>query len=447
MNESRELPRRAGGIRRVRPWEKVALVGLVAAVGSVLVFTAVAGGEADAGSTVSTERAAAVQQLLDSWGRAIRVGDTGALTGLLDPEAEASFVASEAARAANVSQLEFSDWGYELVAGEDHDVDAGLAARLGVSEVWAPTVRLRYAIDSVDAVPTRKVVSPTFVRRGDTWALLDGGESTRPATTWRGPWDYAPLVTREVETGGDRMSMILGHPDNEAMVDRLAEDIDSAVDDVSEVWGPEWSRGALVMVASSDAEFTSLVGADHDGEGIAAVAVSDAPTPGDPVVGGQRIVFSPASTLRLDDEARRSILRHELTHVAARAVTVDGSPMWLLEGYSEYVAHRGTGASAREVAPTLAAQIDAGKAPDMLPSNENFTQRGDHGSLAYETAWSINAFAADEFGDEELTDLYVALAKGSSRDEDVDRTLEEQLGVGTESFVERWSAWLDEQFA
>ncbi|NLE79051.1 MAG: hypothetical protein GX610_05615 [Rhodococcus sp.] len=444
MQRTGRSPTGAGGRHRARPWEKAALVGLVLAVVSVLAFTAVASRYGDEDVGISEGRAVAVQRVLDRWAEAVRTDDADALTDLIDSEAAPSFVASESARAANVSRIDFSDWGYELVGG-DHDVDSGLAAALGVDEVWAPSVRLRYAIAGVDEVSTRKTISPTFVRRGDSWTLLDDRTSGEFAT-WRGPWDFAPVVTRRVDTGDGATSMVIGHPGNESMIDRLARELGPAVANVTELWGADWSRSALVMVTSSAQEFTSLVGADHDGAHIAAVSVSDAPTPGDSAVGGQRIVFSPAAAERLTDDSRRAVLRHELTHVAARARTVDGSPMWLLEGYAEYCAHRSTEDSARDIAPTLAARIDAGRKPDALPENSDFAQQGEDGSVAYETAWSITAFVADEFGEDSLTELYLALATGSSHEDDVDERLTETLGLEKDAFVERWSEWLNEQF-
>lgn len=96
-----------------------------------------------------------------------------------------------------------------------------------------------------------------------------------------------------------------------------------------------------MWVAGSQDEFTALVGPNHDGRDIAAVAISDAVDPDAATVTGQRIVFSPASADRLTEITRRAILRHELIHVAARAETVDRSPMWVLEGYAEYAAYRG----------------------------------------------------------------------------------------------------------
>lgn len=444
MHETRESPG-VGGRRRARPWEKAAFAGLVLAVVAVLAFTAMAYGDGGShGAAVPEERTVAVRRLLDTWAESVRTNDTETLKALFDEAAAPSFVSAEMARAENVASLSLSDWGYELVLGADNEVDTDLAARLGANEAWAPTVRLRYAIEGVDPVPTRKTISPTFVRRGDRWALLDD-QVNQESPTWRGPWDHGPLITRRVDTGDGGTSMVIGHPDNTDMVDRLADDIGPAVDEVTELWGPEWSRAALVIVTSSAEEFTALVGDDHDGADIAAVAISDAPTPGDPEVGGQRVVFSPAANSRLDDDSRRAVLRHELMHVAARARTVDGSPMWLLEGYAAYCAHRSTESSARSIAPALAALIDAGGILESLPANSDFSD-GDRGALAYQISWSINAFVADEFGEDALTGLYLTLATGSSRDDDVDDGLGAVLGIGTDTFVERWSGWLDEQF-
>ncbi|AWK72235.1 hypothetical protein CBI38_12270 [Rhodococcus oxybenzonivorans] len=440
--------------RRARPWELAALVGLVLAVVVVLTLTGFsrtgertdgAVGNAD---TAEQSRRIAVQTLLDRWAEAVRSNDPAALSQLMDASASPGFLAAETRRAANLAAVEFSDWGYELADGTatevpESEVPESLVDALGADEVWSPAVRLRYAIADVDELSTRKPVSLVVARRGDRWTLVsDNATVDGDHRTWRGPWDFGPVVSRRVDTGGGMTSVVLGHPDNAAMVDRLAEELPSAVVNVTQLWGPDWAGRTLVWVAASQDEFTALVGPDHDGRDIAAVAISDAVDPEAAAVSGQRIVFSPASAERLTEVTRRAILRHELTHVAARADTVDRSPMWVLEGYAEYAAYRGSDEEKRRIAPALTALVDEEGAPQEFPRDEDFSAAGERGSIAYETAWSLNAFVAEEFGESHVTQLYRALAVGESDPVQVDDTLAEVLDVDADQFRDEWADWV-----
>ncbi|MFZ2176308.1 MAG: hypothetical protein WAW17_20165 [Rhodococcus sp. (in: high G+C Gram-positive bacteria)] len=438
------------GRRRPRPWELAALAGLVLAVVvglAVSLFTPTGeGADGRVGAANIEEqlrRSSAVQSLLDSWATAVRSDDAAALAALMDESASAEFLAAEIRRAGNLAGVELSDWSYEIADGPGASVPAGLAEEIGADEVWSPPVQLRYALAGADVAPTRKPVAPVVARRGETWTLIDDEVAVAGAVnTWRGPWDFGPVISRRVSTGPDGTSVVLGHPENADLVNRLADELPAAVINVTQLWGPNWPGRAVVWVAGSQDEFTALVGPDHDGGDIAAVAISDAVGNDTSAVTGQRIVFSPASSERLTDMTRRAVLRHELTHVAVRGATVDRSPMWMLEGYAEYAAYRGTGEEESRIASALAAQISGGNAPEEFPADTDFVRSGDRGSVAYETAWSINAYVAEKFGEARLTELYRALSVGEMDAETVDERLSDVLGIDSDEFRARWSGWV-----
>jgi len=397
--------------------------------------------------------AAELQVLLDDWARAVREGDERVLGTLVDATAPGLFE-SERRRLAALSAVPLADFGYELGPGPELPVPADLAARYGTAPVRAHRVYLRYAIDGVDERPTRRPVTVLFVHRPEGWRIADDDPDLPDAGTWRGPWDHGPLHLAAAQTAGGR-SLVLGHPDEADLVDAIAAELPAAVEAVSEAWGDDWPRRALVVVTGSRDEFTHLVGTRHDGDEIAAVAVSDAVDPERGTATGQRIVFSPAASSRLDADSLRAVLGHEMVHVATRARTVDGSPMWILEGYADLLGRgtadllgRGTDVTVtpdelRRTAPTLTARIRAEGAPDRLPADPEFAAVDS--VLAYETAWSLAAHIADVDGLDRLTTLYRRLATGPVSDDEFDRALTEVLGIGTGEFVDRWGRWLTER--
>lgn len=390
------------------------------------------------------DRRRGVEQLLQRWGDAVRTGDTDALADLVDPSASPDFLQAEIRRAGNLSEVPLSDWGYEIVDEPETPVPSAVASPLDAADVWAPSVVLRYAIQGADSEPTRREVSLLLAERDDRWRIVSDTEIPGiDRRTWRGPWDFGPVTSASVPTAGGT-SVILGHPDRAASIAALAAELPSAVDAVTDFYGSDWARTAVVFTSSSPEEFAAAVGTDTAARDVAAVTVSDAVIPERPL-SGQRIVFGPSAQDRLTEFTTRSVLRHELTHVAARRETVDGSPIWLLEGFADYSGYRGTGADFRRLAPTLSALVATGGAPTVLPEDSDFVAGGARSTLAYEAAWSVCAFVADTSGESALRALYGRLATGPADATELDDALTEVTGSGTAQFTAAWGAWVLER--
>ncbi|WP_030514749.1 hypothetical protein [Nocardia sp. NRRL WC-3656] len=259
---------------------------------------------------------------------------------------------------------------------------------------------------------------------------------------------YGPVVAQHVSGDDGKLSVVLGHPYQRGDVDQLAREAGPAVTAVSQVWGTDWAHEAVVAVASSSSEFAALTHATGPvSDQVAAASVSDPFVPGTQPT-GQRIVFSPDAGRRLGPDGLRETLRHELTHVAARAGTVDGSPQWVLEGFAEYCGHRGNQQRFAQLAPTVTTRARSGDLPADLPSDTAFTPSpGADAALAYEQAWSANAFVADRFGEPKLVALYHRLATGPQDQAALDRGLRETLGLGRTEFVSAWRDWIKARVA
>ncbi|MFD0362543.1 hypothetical protein ACFQZZ_13940 [Nocardia sp. GCM10030253] len=256
---------------------------------------------------------------------------------------------------------------------------------------------------------------------------------------------FGQLVTRVVPTGAGQESLVVGHPAQRIEIDILARELGDATTAVTELWGPDWAQSALVIVASAPAEFAALLRSTTDlPSDVAAASIADAFTPGTQPT-AQRVVFSPDAGRRLSPDGLRTLLRHELTHVATRAKTVDGAPPWMLEGFAEYAAHRGQGHHFGDVAPTVTTQARAADLPTDLPTAAAFT--GTTAVLAYEQAWTVCAFIADKYDETRLVDLYRRIAASKQDTASEDRILQEVLQTTRADFVADWRAWLTPQAA
>ena len=302
----------------------------------------------------------------------------------------------------------FTTWSYRLHADDTLDVD-GLPDEVsaGADELWAPAVDLRYALRGGDLIPTDRAMGYLFARHGDAWYLrsdtaLDG----LGRRTWRGPWDFGAVPVTTTRHG-----IVLSHPGNEP-------DGRPAGPRAGPVRAGGQRRLADVLVAAGRADAAGLARA-RCGRWSARTSRSSrwsrsrSPTGSTTqtrTVAGQRVVLSPTGVRALSIPSLRVVLRHEITHLAARADTVDGSPTWLLEGFADYVGYRDSGVTLAEGAPDLAKQVRDEGPPTALPEDRAFRSSGSDLDLAYQQSWSLARYVADRYGEDTLVELYRTLA-------------------------------------
>ncbi|MEU2040598.1 hypothetical protein [Nocardia niwae] len=251
---------------------------------------------------------------------------------------------------------------------------------------------------------------------------------------------FGSIIARQVPTGDGQRSLVVGHPDQRIEIDVLERELAEATAAVTDVWGPGWAQSALVVVASSPSEFAALLRSpDLLPAEVAAASIADPFSPGSRPT-GQRVVFGPDTGRRLDPEGMATLLRHELTHIAARADTVDGAPLWMLEGFADYTAHHREGQRFADIAPTLTAHAHAGRIPGDLPTDAEFS--GPDAAFTYERAWSICAFVAEKYDRPRLVQLYLRVAGGKQDPATEDNILREVLGTTRADFVDDWREWL-----
>ena len=383
----------------------------------------------------------AVRDLLERRSVAVRQRDEAAFMSTIDPRAAAEFVAAQRSLFTNLAGVPLAEWSYL--------VDGGLTTTAPTRPgddalLWAPRTTLRYALQGVDTVPTERPLGYLYARRDGRWYLTSDTELGPDADrTWRGPWDFGPCVAVTATSG-----LVLGHVGQERLLTSLAADLDGAVRSVTEVWGTEWSQQVAVLVPAGLDEMRELVGPEFAVDGIAAAAVADLVDVADHTAVGQRVVLNPTQAGKLSAAARRIVLRHEITHVAARASTVDGAPMWLLEGFADYVGYRGSGLGPREAAPDLVRVMRTRGVPDQLPTTADF--RGESGNLdlAYQLAWSASLHVVDRVGEEGLVRLYRQIAGSPTQDQAaVAAALHAVLGTDQAGFVAAWRDSLRSRFS
>ncbi|MCC8244725.1 hypothetical protein [Saccharothrix luteola] len=395
-------------------------------------------------ASAATSRADAVRALLERRARAVLDRDETAFTADLDPLADAGFRQRQRDLFRNLSSVPLAEWEYvaDLVSDTEGQADVtGTDVTTldlpAADEVWAPDVRLSYRLRGVDVEPSSQGMAYLFTRRDGRW-YLNSDTALEPLgkRTWRGPWDFGPSHVL-AGAGG----LVLSHPGGEVLAARVLAELDGAVTAVTEVWGQAWARQVAVLIPASPAEMVALVGPGFATGAIAGVAVADRVDPDTHTARGQRVVLNPDSAGALSPLALRVLLRHEITHVAARGETVDGAPMWVLEGFADYVGYRRSDVPPAKAAPLLAARVRQ-SLPSSLPSDADF--RGDGMELAYQEAWSLNLYLASSLGEPGLVALYRRLAR--VRASEVDGVLLEVTGGDTSALVRGWQEFLRRSF-
>ena len=190
----------------------------------------------------------------------------------------------------------------------------------------------------------------------------------------------------ESKAAGNR-ALVLAHPGFERLSGDVARILPTAIDEVAAAVGGDWQRNAVVFLTASDAEYAVLGGA----QGVAATTVSDS------LETGQRIILAPEARSKLDREALRVVIRHELVHVATRSRTLPETPLWVTEGFADYVAYGNSGV----------VEVQRGEVPD------DAAFAGPDANHAYASARSVFAFVDEQCGERAAVRFYDALAAGT----------------------------------
>lgn len=374
-------------------------------------------------------RRVAVTQLLKQRGEAVRAKDKSAFLALIDPTAE-EFRAQQSELFDRLAKLPFADWSYEL-AGEGPDVPPDRALQLPRGTAIA-RVRLHYQFEGSDSQVEREQYL-TVVPRGGHWLLAGNDDATSAGLqTERDIWDLG-----SVQVVHGKSSLVLGDAPKKDL-SRLAAEADRSVTDVGGVWKADWSRHPVLVLPRSQQDMATLIGSD--GKGLSQIAAVTTGSFESGLSRGDRIVVNPSAWRTLGGLGRRVVLTHEMTHLATRAVTVDPVPIWLSEGFADYVAYKAVKVPTNVVAGDVLDDVRKGRGPKVLPVNQDFdASRGDI-AAAYEGAWLACRMIAERYGQPQLIQLYLSLSDSKSPPPGGD--IKATLGITDDTLVKQWRGYL-----
>lgn len=391
-----------------------------------------------AGGTVSTQelqRRAGLEKVLAVRARAVleddRQGWLAAVASVYREDQDRVFT--------RLRHLHITSWRY-TVGGDVRQVSAARRAELG-GDAWLVGVTLYYRMAG-DTRDTQRSQQLTVVREGDRWLLAGDGDGV----TQRDLWDLGPVYIVD----GAR-SLVIGTPRHVQRLRRYAAETDAAARRVDAVWGTSWPRTVVVQVPEDQKEMAKLLGrtSTRGLQQVAAVTVGEldrqahatsASTTAD------RVILNPGAFDEMNALGRRIVLTHEVTHVATRATSVLPTPLWLEEGFADFVAYHDTGLSQTNIARELLADVRRGRGPTALPDQEDFDPTRGDVAPAYVASWLAVTTIAREGGVDTVVRFY-EMAAGIDRvesppssEEALDTAFQGVLRMDRTTFERQWLA-------
>ncbi|OXS35974.1 hypothetical protein [Streptomyces sp. XY006] len=298
---------------------------------------------------------------------------------------------------------------------------------------------LRYSVAGYDRAPVTAGRTLRLSRdAGGRWSVVEDRPAKKSAQQL---WDQG---TVRIMRGTH--SLVLGVGQSDRSLRGFAELADRAVPAVSDAWGARWSGRVVVFVPKSLEGMAGLLGSPASSyRGIAAVTTGETGAPAR--APADRIIVNPDAFALLGSLGEQVVVTHETTHVATRARTTAATPLWLSEGFADWVGYRSVGRTPAEAAPELARAVDQGRLPAALPDDEDFGFTGDAGRLAraYESGWTACRLIADRWGESRLRAFYRAVGEHDKRAGAVEAAMREVLGTTPEAFTEQWRGYLRTQ--
>lgn len=357
--------------------------------------------------------AAAASDTLRQLEAALLAGDRDAAAGLGADEATAELLA---AAAANAAELRLDDLGLRYLSETDAPMGAGS---------WSAEVELVWRFGGFDGQSAaRAPVEFGFAESGESIAAVGGPDGLTPL------WLQGRVST---ERGGGALVIAL----NEERVATYHRQAREAAAVVRGTFGGQ--HRLVVEVPDSIDGLHRAIGAERGSYDTIAAVTTGADghvVPGTPL----HVFVNPVVYDDLDAVAAQVVMTHEAVHVVTEAPFGRAVPLWLLEGFADFIALREVDLPMARTAAQVIEQVRTDGVPDHLPDQVDFRVHEGHLGAAYEAAWVVCLVLAEAGGDAELIAMYEAVVAGS----DLAAELQQRFGWSEADLLAAWQERLRE---
>ncbi|WP_406287798.1 hypothetical protein [Embleya sp. NBC_00896] len=435
----------------------IAIVALLAALGGAGVFDGssardLAGSEAgrdepDPGEKTADKppvtriAVADVAFMTDNRTQALKSGDADAFVAGIDPAAE-ELVAAQRRLFANLRLFPFTSAEFRPPTTFIDPAEDGGPLTRDVNVVFA------HQVAGVDSEPVSERYTWTLSRASVDAPLLItkivGGSTRGGGNAYPASWDEGELALIE------RPHVLLAVPvKNKAKAAAWADRAESALKKNLAVWkGPAITPQRYVIYVTPDREtFTrALSGSDLPNvTGVCRTLPPARPSGPDQPMAGSRITLDGSDTMftRGDSEQQTHLIRHELGHamVAEFERGNDGAPLWVSEGFAEYLAWTDF-SLAQWYQPDARKQVNAGKFGGKLPTDADINSAdGKTSSINYHYSMLTIRYIAEKYSVAKADNFVVAVYKDSSPTA-VDAAIKEATGLDRDTFEANWAKYV-----
>ena len=296
---------------------------------------------------------------------------------------------------------------------------------------WRAVVDVTWQVAGFDPAPARSEV--VFALRNVSDGADAGADiSERVAVTAAGvAGGRAPLWLTDdlrVRRTGSRVVAVAGSARDLARYDRLAKRAVPVVRRVLQGIG----RSLVVEVPRTAAGLDAALGVD-EGTYAEVAAVTTSPD-GEVVDGGPlHVLVNPAEMDRLEPVGAQVVMSHEAVHALTEAPT-SRAPLWLVEGFADYVALRDVDLPDTTLASQVVAQVRESGVPAALPGPTDLGVGAPYLGAAYEAAWLATRELARAGGQDALVELYRVVGAG----EDFEVAVRDVVGIDPAELTRRW---------
>ena len=400
--------------------------------------TASSSATVSAGTTTvdpSVARVDALTKLLDERAAAVLAHDRTRFAATLD-DPGSGFGLRQLQAFDNLVRLPLGTFGYGTPEAAPA-LGADRAAEVG-PDAWVARVEGRYTLKGWDRRPRTYETHLTVVHRPSGWRLADDSDGGTQAQLWDLPDLQVVSSRRTLVVASGTVRDLEGYL-------RLG---DRAVRAVEQVWTRPWGSKLVLVVPATAAEMADQLG-QSAGSVEQVAAVTDGALDSDGRAGADRVVVNPQAFAKLQSTGQQVVLSHETTHVAVRASTTRPVPLWLSEGFADYVGYRGVELPRATIAASLLERVRHGEGPRTLPTERDFDPSTSTIAPSYNAAWLAVCRIVDQHGEKALVRFYLGAASRPSAsappgdpEQNTRKAFAAVLGTTEPVFTRGWLSYL-----
>ncbi|MGV9328776.1 hypothetical protein [Streptosporangium sandarakinum] len=445
--------------RRTWLWVTLAVLAVLVTVGAGIVVGAVLStgkgsdplaeetAPADPGSVAVTKQD--IEALLKGHTAALNDGDLKAYTGIFDQK-NAALVQQQTRLFNNLRKLPISQMSYQTLAQEGRAQDSfgrGVTFNLDVAFV--------HRFDGIDLRPVTEWYRWTVTRQkaGAPLLITKVGGAPAPVSVgsktvyYPGPWD----IWSDVTVVRTPRTIILAPPQLAAQARRASPIAEQAARTTLGWLAQNGAQGAAVpkrfvaaLVKGQD-QLGNLFRREKAHEAGVSIPMPAWQRSDGVEIGATRVVMDTASSFFRTTGGIGEIFRHEFTHSAMAGLDGGkggflGLDNWVVEGFAEYAANRGTPVTANLRYDEGRAYL-AGRLPQpftgRIPDNLSWDIKG-MTSVNYLMGHLASRLIAERYGERKLVE-FVTACYHDGKPEDA---LRKVLGVGEEQFQRQWADYV-----